>query len=91
VQLHWRGTARAAGEFADTPLFGGSLLAQGIVSDMSAGVQTGTVCCTPAGSPVRLTATVNGRVRATAVVESVAVPGSLVRRVRVLDWSVGGA
>ncbi len=91
VQLHWRGTSRAAGEFADTPLFGGSLLAQGIVSDMSAGVQTGTVCCTPAGSPVRLTATVNGRVRATAVVESVAVPSSLVRRVRVLDWSVGGA
>jgi len=91
VQLHWRGTARAAGEFADTPLFGGSLLAQGLVSDMSAGALTGTVCCTPAGSPVRLTATVNGRVRATAVVESVAVPGALVRRVRVLDWSVGGA
>jgi hypothetical protein len=85
LDLHWKGTAPA------TPLFGGSLVVFGLGSDMTATASMGTVCCTPTTTgALRLRATVNGAVRAEAVVKVDSPGAGGVRPVTVQDWQLCG-
>ncbi|MFZ4518954.1 MAG: hypothetical protein ACOYOP_11220 [Microthrixaceae bacterium] len=92
LDLNWAGAARQATDIVDTPLFGGQVVLNAL---RSAGAGTpGTVCCTPPGDAVTLTAKMGGSVVGRAVVKvdaSVAPTASTGRPVQVLDWRLGSS
>ncbi len=92
LDLNWAGAARQATEIVDTPLFGGQVVLNAL---RSTGTGTpGTVCCTPPGDAVTLTARMGGSVVGRAVVKvdaSTAPNAGTGRPVQVLDWRLGPA
>lgn len=89
LDVRWWGTARSATELVDTPLYGGSLVIQGLTSSVQGAAITGVVCCTPPGGGVRLRAVIDGQVRAEAAVEVQPTgTGPAGRPVKILDWRI---
>ena len=99
LDVHWAGPAEDSPAAASVPLIGGSLVANGIGSDVDTsnpGAAAGVLCCSPAkpsGRTVRINARINGVVRATALIELGDTSGGAFHpgtRLTIVDWRTCG-
>lgn len=99
LDVRWSGPPQDSALAADIPVIGGSLVANGLGSDVDASnpkAAAGLLCCSPAkpsGRTVRINARIDGVIRGTALIELGDSSGGVLRpgaQLTIVDWRTCG-
>ena len=99
VDVRWAGPVEDNSAAASTPVVGGSLVANGLGSDVDTtnpAAVAGLLCCSPAkpsGRTVRINARINGVIRGTALIELGDISGGAFHpgtQLTIVDWRTCG-